>query len=135
MWRGMPPYTVTAVIAAAILWLTLAPKPLGDSELRLFPHQDKAVHAVMFLSLTLAVIVDRCRRGLKSRRVHLAVAAGASVALGGLTEVLQQCMHLGRSGDWLDFAADIAGAAVAAVLVRAFASRLNYNYNNLILRK
>ena len=131
MWRGMPPYTLTAVIAAAILWLTLAPKPLGDSELRLFPHQDKAVHGVMFLSLTLAVIIDRRRCGLKSRRVHLAVAAGASAALGGLTEALQQCMHLGRSGDWLDFAADIAGVAVAAVLVRAFASRLNYNNLNL----
>ncbi len=123
----MPPYTATAIIAAAILWLTLAPEPIGDSDLQLFPHQDKAVHAVMFMSLTLAVIIDRCRRGLKSRRGHLAVAAGASIALGGLTEVLQQCMHLGRSGDWLDFTADIAGVAAAATLVRAFASRLKYN--------
>lgn len=123
----MPPYTATAIIAAAILWLTLAPEPIGDSDLQLFPHQDKAVHAVMFMSLTLAVIVDRRRRELKSRRVHLAVAACASVVLGGLTEALQQCMHLGRSGDWLDFAADIAGVAAAAVLARAFASRLHYN--------
>ena len=45
-------------------------------------------------------------------------ATCAASAFGGLIEILQQSMGLGRTAEWADFAADIAGAFCAAMLYR-----------------
>lgn len=114
----LPKWTLTAVCLVAILWLTLAAKPLGDNEIQLFPHADKVAHAIMFGGFTFCILLDWIRRHGWSRcPVRVAViGAAASILLGVLTEILQQEMHIGRSGDPLDLLADSAGAILIALL-------------------
>ena len=56
------------------------------------------------------------------------LVAAALVLLGGCLELLQVKMQLGRSGEWLDFAANAAGVGVgwfiAATFGDAWARRL-----------
>lgn len=114
----LPKWTLTAVCLAAILWLTLASKPLGDNEIQLFPHADKVAHAIMFGGFTFCILLDWIRRhGWNRCPVRMAViGASVSILLGVLTELLQQEMHIGRSGDPLDLLADSTGAILTAFL-------------------
>lgn len=111
---------MTCVVAATILWLTLAPKPLGESSFRLFEHADKVVHAAMFFVLTLACIADYIRNGRRISAKRVWSVAVLSAVSGGAIELLQMLLPTGRSGDLLDFAADIAGAFLGAVAVLSY---------------
>lgn len=114
----LPPWLLTALCTAAILWLTLAPDPVGDMHVPLFPGADKVVHAVMFGGLTAMLALDYTRRrhwrGVGVTRLAL-YALGASL-LGVAVEFAQRDMHLGRSFDIADIAADCTGALIAASL-------------------
>lgn len=107
---------LTAVCIIAILWLTLASKPLGDNDIQLFPHADKVAHAIMFGGFAFCILIDCMRKHNWERctwRVGI-VAVICSVSLGIITEILQQSMHIGRSGDPIDLLADSAGAILTA---------------------
>ncbi len=69
----LPPWILSILTVALILWLTLAPDPLGDDSPRLFPGADKVAHAIMFGFLTVVQLLDRQRRQewkrLDSRRI------------------------------------------------------------------
>lgn len=116
----LPPYTLTAVCFIAICWLTLASKPLGNTDVMLFPHADKVAHAIMFGGFTFCIILDSVRRrGWPRCSVAAAVLAVlAATALGVATEWMQSAMHAGRSGDTMDLVADCAGAVVVATVCR-----------------
>lgn len=122
--KNVPPYLFTLVVALVICYLTLVPEPFGSRSVRLFPGADKVVHGIMFAALAGAVYVDRLRvaghRGLPA----VAVAIVASVAAGGIVELLQWKMDLGRSGDWADFGADTLGAVCGAFAAYWLASRV-----------
>lgn len=115
----------SVICIAAVLYLTLVPDPLGDNDLPLFPGADKVVHGVMMFGVVVCVIFDRLRsqrRYEKPAPPQAAVwgAVAAVVAFGGVIELAQGAMGLGRGEDWLDFAADAAGAVaggVAAILL------------------
>ena len=115
----LPPWCLSILCLSAILWLTLAPKPLGDLEPPLFEGADKLAHAIMFGGLTAMLILDRVRRD----RWHPAStdfvwnAAIASALLGILIEVAQHLMGLGRGFDKMDIFADLDGAALTALAV------------------
>lgn len=115
-YRRFPAFTATAVVLLAILYLTLAPHPLPDTDMPLFPHADKAVHAAMFFGLAFVALADLrlCRRRRLEAGVCIAVAV-ASAALGGGIELLQHAMGMGRGADWFDFAADAIGAFIAFI--------------------
>lgn len=103
---------------ASILWLTLAPDPLGDDAPRLFPGADKVAHAIMFGFLTAMVLLDRQRKnGWAPVSAPSAWGAAAfSTALGVAIEVAQLMMALGRGFEVADMAADAAGAALCALI-------------------
>lgn len=103
----MPDYALTVLILGAILWLTLSPRPTGGMHLRLFAHQDKVAHALMFGALTWAWCRDRVRT---HRQPHPIAAAVGATILGAAIELAQEAMHLGRSAEWGDLAADASGA-------------------------
>lgn len=122
----------TALTVALVLWLTLAPDPVPDIEVPSFfgKYADKIVHAIMMGGITGAVIFDYKRQGLKRNpdprsrfRYHgdpLPLSAGIIAAViisvtvfSFVDEYLQDTMHLGRSADIFDFAADMAGMAIA----------------------
>lgn len=116
-----PPYIYTLVITLAICWLTLVPPPLPDNDFELFAGADKIAHAIMFAALAAALYIDMQRRpNPLSKQICLICAFVFSALAGGVIELVQTAMDMGRSGDWLDFAADCIGAAAGSVLAWRF---------------
>ncbi len=112
----LPAWSLTVVCFLAICWLTLAPHPLPDNDIPLFPGADKIVHGIMFGGFTLCIILDWQRRHgwpKKIQKVYWIAPLIASV-FGIVTEILQQEMHAGRSGDVWDFVADVTGSFLVA---------------------
>lgn len=114
-----PPYIYTLVITLAICWLTLAPKPLPDSDIKLFPGADKLVHAIMFGALAGAIYVDMRRRVNPLSKWACAITGALFAAVGGaIIEFLQMAMDMGRSAEVADFVADAIGAVAGVAIAR-----------------
>lgn len=116
--RIIPDYQATMAVTVTILYLTLFPQPLGDEEFPMFPGADKVVHAIMFGTLAGALIFDRWHEGRTLSWKGAVLCAIAATAAGGLIELLQQWMALGRGCDIYDFLADTAGALLAIPVTR-----------------
>ncbi len=118
----LPPWILTIVCFLAICWLTLAPHPLPDNDIPLFPGADKLVHAIMFGGFTLCIILDWNRRHGWPPTIHKAecFAPVFASAFGIITEILQNEMHAGRSGDVWDLVADITGAFIVCAIWCAY---------------
>lgn len=113
----IPRFLTSAVVTAGVLYLTLAPRPFGSVRIPLFEGADKVVHFMMFLSMAFAYHFD-FRRGKKpvdEARLMGWIFVSLS-AFGGLIELAQWKMRMGRSGDWYDLLADIAGAVYGIIL-------------------
>lgn len=115
----MPAWLLTVLTVGAVLWLTLAPQPLPDNDIPLFPGADKLVHAAMFGGVTLVLWADwRMTRHRPLAVWQTALCAVIAIALGGAIEIAQGTMNLGRSADFADFVADTIGSlAVMAILL------------------
>lgn len=118
----LPAWIFTLITLLAILWLTLAPKPLGEEPPSLFPGADKVVHAIMFGGLTLMLLLDRQRkRGWnRASTSYYLICATLSSILGIIIEYLQDKMGLGRGFDSMDMVADIAGSYIFGGLYLIF---------------
>ncbi|MDE6228943.1 MAG: hypothetical protein K2M40_04055 [Muribaculaceae bacterium] len=112
----LPRWLLTAICSGLILYLTLVPKPLPDNDIPFWEHTDKLVHAIMFGALYVCLALDLWRGQPVALRRRL-VPALISIAAGGIIELLQGAMHLGRGADPLDFLADSVGVIVAMLLV------------------
>ena len=113
----IPRFLTSAVVTAGVLYLTLAPRPLGSVRIPLFEGADKVVHFMMFFAMAFAYHFD-FRRGKKpvdEARLMGWIFVSLS-AFGGLIELAQWKMRMGRSGDWYDLLADIAGAVYGIIL-------------------
>lgn len=104
---------MSVVVIAAIAYLTLVPSPLPEPPMPLFEGADKVIHGLMFLVLAWCLNLDLSRQ---KTFVTAIVAFVLATGYGGLIEILQGAMQLGRSADILDFAADVGGAAVGALI-------------------
>ena len=114
----LPVWLFSIVTILVILWLTLAPRPLGEESPKLFPGADKVVHGIMFGYLTIMMALDWQRKHhwkiVYPRRVFL--GATLSALLGILIEFAQESMNMGRGFEYADMAADTIGAFVFAFL-------------------
>lgn len=113
----IPRFLTSAVVTAGVLYLTLAPRPFGSVRIPLFEGADKVVHFMMFFAMAFAYHFD-FRRGKKpvdEARLMGRIFVSLS-AFGGLIELAQWKMRMGRSGDWYDLLADIAGAVYGIIL-------------------
>ena len=113
----IPRFLTSAVVTAGVLYLTLAPRPFGSVRIPLFEGADKVVHFMMFFAMAFAYHFD-FRRGKKpvdEARLMGWIFVSLS-AFGGLIELAQWKMRRGRSGDWYDLLADIAGAVYGIIL-------------------
>lgn len=120
----LPPWILTATVSLTILYLTLTPDPVPETDLEI-PGLDKVVHAVMFGTLTLSIAVDYARRRHFVNQVspsRIVAIATISSLFGGTIEIIQATITPGRSGDLLDFLADIAGAVLFAAICRPIIS-------------
>ena len=112
--RWLPLNLPWILVLSAILYLTLAPHPLGEEELPLFPGADKIAHFIMFGVLTGAFIYDRWRFDIAITMRTAIIAALCSAFIGIGVEALQSLMDLGRSGnDTADAVANALGAFTA----------------------
>ena len=112
----IPAWLPGTLVVAAILYLTLAPKPLGDDTPELFEGADKVVHAIMFGAMSFTLALDRLMGRGAISHVSLALITAITIATGIGIELLQSVMDCGRSGDMADGMADIAGA-LAGILI------------------
>lgn len=106
-----PRWIFTILTVMLILWLTLAPQPLGEVKPMLFEGADKVVHAIMFGFLLFIIFFDKVRKGGRqgvSMRFVFLSGTGV-IAFGIAIEYLQEWEGLGRSFDVLDIIADIIG--------------------------
>lgn len=113
----IPAWMLTIVTVCAILWLTLAQKPLGEHPLPLFPGADKVAHGLMFGFLTLVILLDSVRRREWVKAdwwILLAAVSGSALAGIGI-EYLQRAMNIGRSFDPMDMVADCVGSLIAGL--------------------
>lgn len=118
---SVPPVVLSALAVAGMLWLTLAPDPLPDETPVLFPGADKIAHFLMFGVIAALLALDFYR--LKGSRRAWLTGAFVSGLLGGVIEIVQDAMGAGRSADWADWAADVAGAIVGALIMKYMAGR------------
>lgn len=122
---NIPPWLITAVVAIIITLLLLLPQPLPDDMYRIqwFEGADKVVHGLMFAALGGAIVTDsRLSKPVATwARANILmviiIATLASAAYGGLMELAQNWLSLGREGSWGDMAADAIGAAAGSVLM------------------
>ena len=103
---------------AAILWLTLAPKPLGENPPPLFPGADKIAHGLMFGGLTAMMLLDWQRIHQWDRvTIGMSTLYATAVAIFGVfIECVQNMMGMGRGFEWWDIVADTVGAFVVALV-------------------
>ena len=108
----LPAWIMSEITLVIILWLTLAPDPLGKEEIPIFPGADKIVHGLMFGFLTFVILLDWARgRDFASVRGPVCLAAALfSTAVGTGIEFLQRSMHMGRSFEIWDMVADAIGS-------------------------
>lgn len=114
----IPRFLTSAVVTAVVLYLTLAPRPFGSVRIPLFEGADKVVHFMMFFAMAFAYHFDfrRGKKPIDEARLMGWIFVSLS-AFGGLIELAQWKMRMGRSGDWYDLLADIAGAVYGIILV------------------
>lgn len=124
--RYLPAWSLSVVVFAAIVWLTLGKPPSPPDDFALWEHTDKIVHAFMFGSLFMAMCVDwyRGHTTRKPRYFSAPVAAffGWACVAGALIELLQP--HFGRTCDLYDFYADAVGVLAAWLLMPWFVGLL-----------
>lgn len=110
----LPRWVLSGVCLALICYLTLVPKPLPDNDIPFWEHTDKVVHALMFGALYVCFYLD-IWRDVKPRLLYRILLAIPVATFGGIIELLQDAMALGRGGDVADFAADSVGTLLAVI--------------------
>ncbi len=112
----------TVLAFGLVLWLTLAPNPVPDEDIPIFPGADKIVHAIMMGGLTGIILFDYNRAKTRpSEDIPFDVICITGIAMLVfciLDEIAQTSMGLGRSGDFWDFVADSVGILLACVLAK-----------------
>lgn len=68
----------------------------------------------MFGAVVIAMVIDYARKGGKQILRFTILSACISISFGGIVELLQANMGMGRSGDWYDLLADAGGALICA---------------------
>ncbi len=107
-------YTLLAALWLVLLWYGLLREGGGRLPVPPFPHFDKAVHCAIFFAQFWLAARAFPADGRRPPYLMLTIAA---LLLAAATETAQWLLTATRSGDFLDAAADLAGAAAALLLV------------------
>ena len=108
-------YPLSLLTAAAICYLSFFTPPQTDMDG--IPNIDKIVHICMYGGLSTLLWIEYLFRHPSIRRGR--ATAGCivlPVLMSGTIEILQATCTESRSGDWLDFAANCTGVALASLL-------------------
>lgn len=106
----IPRYISTIFILVIVCSLSLMPDNDVNRHITLFKGADKIIHFCMYLALCFVFCFDYYRsNNIKHQILILCVAALSAITIGGVIEILQNVMQMGRHGDWLDFIVNTAG--------------------------
>ena len=109
-------YLLTMLVTLIVIILSIIPiqeeTPMSD-----IPLIDKWVHILMYAGLAFIMWFDHVVRGGKTlSRKYILLMCLYPVALGGLMELVQMYFTTYRSGDWIDFEADVVGTVIGVLL-------------------
>ena len=108
-------YTVSWLLIVAILLACFLPVP--ETEMDDVPFIDKWVHILMYLVLSSSLWIEYLRSHTHIDYPKLCVGAIVQpIVLSGLIELGQAYCTTTRSGDWLDFLANVTGVGLGALL-------------------
>lgn len=113
----MSKYACSILVLAVVVYLSFftPPKvPLGE-----VPFIDKWTHMVMYGGWTLVILWEQNDRRWPWiwQRIGWAGAGLVPAMTGGVIELLQAyCTGGRRSGEWMDWLADIAGTAIVLII-------------------
>lgn len=122
--RVLRMYPMSIIVLGILMYLSFM-NP-SDKEIPMMTNADKLVHFCMYLGVSGVFWLEwiRAHRPGKAFNVKgLLYCCLFPVALGGLIEIAQEYLVEFRSGDWLDFAANSAGVALATILAYLYNRR------------
>ena len=108
------------LVILAVIYLSFFRPPSTD--LDSIPHIDKVVHVCMYFGMSGMLWLEFLRAHRRDRAPLWHAWVGAflcPVLFSGVVELLQAYCTTYRGGDWLDFAANAAGAALATAVALA----------------
>ena len=101
---------IVAILLACFL-------PVPETEMDDVPFIDKWVHILMYLVLSSSLWIEYLRSHTHIDYPKLCVGAIVlPIVLSGLIELGQAYCTTTRSGDWLDFLANVTGVGLGALL-------------------
>lgn len=108
-------YPLSLLIIAAILFLSLFNPP--KTKLDTVQNIDKIAHVCMYGGLELVIWIEYLRHhnNLNWFKIIL-FGIIFPILLGGLMELAQMKLTLGRSGEWADLIADAIGVLIGAAV-------------------
>lgn len=112
-WRKALTYWHSVLVGGAIAYGCLLHKPIY--QLPPIEDGDKLVHWLAFAVLTLVMLWDSKKVGLRSWQMWT-LAVVFPLLYGGLIEVLQKHFFYPRTGEWGDWLADSIGVLVGAIV-------------------
>ena len=82
----------------------------------LIPFADKIVHSILFASFSATVFYGLYKTWLLALPLRIyAIALVCILLFAGITELIQLYFIEGRSGEWMDFLADLFGVFIGFV--------------------
>lgn len=101
-WRS---YSLAITWSALILYLTLKEPGSIESAFDLFKGFDKLAHFGVFCILSFL----SCWGTHHYKKIDISVVVLGMILFGAAIELLQSYIYTYRSGDWIDFLADVLG--------------------------
>jgi len=77
-----------------------------------FENEDKLIHFLMYFGVTVTFLLEYFIRK-PERNMKYYLLSLYPIGLGGLIEIVQSVFTTTRSGDWIDFFADVLGVVFA----------------------
>lgn len=106
-------YLPALIVAVGIAVVSLIEQP---DRMMVIRASDKVLHGVLYAVWTVTLIAGAIYDGYRRWTAYASVL-GIVALYGGLIEVLQACCTQTRSGDWVDWVADIMGAIAGLIVV------------------
>lgn len=107
-------YKLTVIITVAVITLSMIPIPEVKS-IEDVPFFDKWVHFIMYGAITVAMWLDLKLYNHSISLWYYAAMFLLPSFLGGIMELAQENLTTYRSGDIIDFAADMFGSAFGTI--------------------
>ncbi len=117
---------LTLLWALFVLVMCCAPMGSVENSVHFFPGFDKLVHCGFFFVFTVLLANGFIRRQGRLYVQHIAGILIASIAFGGLIEVLQFAVFTWRDGDWADLFADSVGVGMAGFCILVVLAATRY---------